>query len=445
MGDGERAVKRLLATLAMVLVAPAAAAADKRELPDYDGRGPAPTTAGDVAIWVPRVVLSPAYFVSEFVLRRPLGALIAGAERAGLPGLLYDFFTFGPDHKAGIVPTALVDFGFRPSVGVYAFWDDALARGNDLRLHASTWGTDWLAGGVADRIHLSRDPYDRVVVDVSGSRRPDYAFFGIGPSTRETDLVRYGASQLESSVGVDERLWRASSLHAKVALRSVDFHRGELGRDAVLDDAIAAGTLPSPPAFDRGYTAVVSGVRAALDSRRPRPASGSGVRVEIEGTEGADMRRSASWVTYGGSLGGFLDLNERGRVVSLSVTARFADPLGHGDVPFTELVTLGGSTMRGFYPGRLYDRSAAVASLAYRWPIWIWLDGAMRFEVGNVFGEHLRDFKPGLLRFSGAVGLESVGSPDNSLQILFGVGSETFESGGKIDSFRLVIGTTHGF
>jgi hypothetical protein len=28
--------------------------------------------------------------------------------------------------------------------------------------------------------------------------------------------------------------------------------------------------------------------------------------------------------------------------------------------------------------------------------------------------------------------------------MLFGVGSETFESGGKVDAFRFVIGTTNG-
>ncbi len=36
-------------------------------------------------------------------------------------------------------------------------------------------------------------------------------------------------------------------------------------------------------------------------------------------------------------------------------------------------------------------------------PIWVWLDGSLEAAVGNVFGEHLEDFKPSLLRFSGAL------------------------------------------
>jgi hypothetical protein len=66
-------------------------------------------------------------------------------------------------------------------------------------------------------------------------------------------------------------------------------------------------------------------------------------------------------------------------------------------------------------------------------------------EVGNVFGAHLDGFRLERLRWSGALGVESVGTPDNSFELMVGAGSETFESGGKIDSFRFVFGTTSGF
>ncbi|HTA89122.1 MAG TPA: hypothetical protein VK745_06090, partial [Polyangiaceae bacterium] len=122
----------------------------KRSLPNYDGRKPEPTSFGDIALWIPRVLLSPFYLVAEFGLREPLGLAIPAAERAGVPQTLYDFFLFGPDHRAGFIPIAFVDFGFRPSVGVYAFWDDAFARGQDLRVHGSTSGSDWLAGTLTD-------------------------------------------------------------------------------------------------------------------------------------------------------------------------------------------------------------------------------------------------------------------------------------------------------
>jgi outer membrane protein assembly factor BamA len=154
----------------------------------------------------------------------------------------------------------------------------------------------------------------------------------------------------------------------------------------------------------------------------------------------------SGWLRYGGTAGAFYDVNGHGRVVSLSVATLFADPIGREPIPFTELVTLGGSgPMRGFFPGRLYDRSAIVATAHYRWPIWVWLDGSLQAAVGNVFGEHLQDFKPSLLRFSGAIGIESIGAPDSSFELLFGLGSETFEHGGQVDSLRITFGTNRGF
>jgi hypothetical protein len=100
---------------------------------------------------------------------------------------------------------------------------------------------------------------------------------------------------------------------------------------------------------------------------------------------------------------------------------------------------------RGFFPGRLTDRSATVATLAYQWPIWTWLDGSIQAAVGNVFGPHLRGFAPSDLRFSGVIGFESSDSRDSSFELLVGFGTETFGEGARADSIRLVVGTNRGF
>jgi hypothetical protein len=435
-------------TCALVLAFGCQALADppKRPLPDYGGRGPEPTTPGDVALWVPRIVLSPLYFTTEYVIRRPLGAIIAGAERARVPTLLYDFFTFGPEHKAGFAPIAFVDLGFNPDVGLYLFWDDALFTGNDLRLHAAAWNSDWLAGSFTERIHFHRD--DRFIFKFSAIRRPDYTFYGIGPSTLESNRSRYGKDLIDGGALVDFALWRASRLSAGLGLRSVSLYHGRYGEDPSVEQAAAANVFPLPFGFGRGYTSEYNRLRFALDTRTPGVAPGTGLRVELEGEQGSDVKRSpgSGWLRYSATAGGFLDLNDHGRVISLSVSALFADPLGNDPIPFTELVSLGGDApMRGFYPGRLVGRSAVVAVARYRWPIAPWLDGSMRAEVGDVFGVHLMDFQPGLLRFSAALGIENVGSPDGSFEALVGFGTETFDHGTQVDSVRLVLGTNRGF
>ena len=422
------------------------AAPEKRELPDYDGRGGEPKTPGDVALWVPRTALAPLWLVAEYGLRRPLGAMIADAERAHVPEALYNFFFFGPDHKAGFAPVAFVDFGFNPSFGLYAFWDDAFFKGHDLRFHGSAWGDEWLAGIVTESFRFRHD--DMLTLRLAGIRRPDLVFFGIGPDTRQSMISRFGEDRFEASALVELPLWRASRVEASVAVRSVDLHHGHYARDPSLEQEAATGAFAIPYGFDRGYTAQASRLYGALDTRLPRPAPGSGFCVELEAEEGADVRRSpgSAWLRYGATAGAFLDLNGRNRVLSISATTRFADALGQSPIPFPELVSLGGvGPMRGYYPGRLVDRSAIAAMVEYRWPIWVWLDGSVQAATGNVFGSHLDGFEASRLRLSGAVGIESVGSGDGSFELLIGVGTETFDQNAKLDSVRIALGTNRGF
>jgi hypothetical protein len=451
-----RSSKLAPATVAATVLAafmthgPSAHAADppKRPLPDYGNRGPRPTTAGDVVKVVVRAAVSPLYFVSEFVIRRPLEAVIPLAERSNIPKELYDFFLFGPDHKAGIVPTFLADFGLRPSVGLYGFWTDAGVEKHDVVVHGSTWGPDWLAGGVTDRVRFSKNSSDNESLTLSGDTRPDRPFYGIGPRSLQANESRYGETRVGLEESIDRHLVPSVLLHASIGGRSLDFTHGQnLYGDPTLDQSIASGALPSPPGYLHDYTLFVSTLRMVVDTRGQKGASGSGVRLELGGQHSADLRGDephASWMKYGGSLTGSVDLNGHHRVLSLSAMTEFVDPMTHETtIPFPELVSLGGTApMRAFLVGRMLDRSAFVTTLEYRWPVWAVLDGTMKAEFGNVFDTHLDDFKPALLRFSGSIGLQTSGVSDNPLQVIFGVGSETFEQGGRIDSFRLFIGTT---
>lgn len=443
-----RALGALLGVLLGALVAAPARAAEpppKRQVPDYDGRGEEPTTFGDVALWVPRTLAAPFYLLHEYALRRPLGALVSWAERSNLPKALYDFFTFGPDHSAGFAPVGFIDFGFNPSVGVYVFWNDAFAKNNDLRLHATTWGENWLAGVVTDRVHL--DDKKTVSFRFAGLKRPDFRFHGLGPDSRDEARSRYGRDSLDGSVGFDMRLWRTSRIETIAGLEGNWFYDGKFGDDPGILAGVARDLYPLPDGFVKGYTAVYSGVRLALDTRKPGNESGTGIRVELEERQGSNVRGGGGgFIRYGAGVGAFVDVNDKGRVLSANLTTQFVDPIGSDPVPFTELVTVGGDgPMRGFLPGRLVGRSSAVATFRYRWPVWIGLDGALEASFGNVFDERLSGFSPKKLRFSTAIGFETVGSPDSAFQLLAGIGTETFEQGTRVDSFRLVIGTNRGF
>jgi hypothetical protein len=421
------------------------AAAKKRVAPDYDGRGTESAAASDAALWTARVIFFPMYVVSEYVIRRPLGKGIASAERAHLPETIYDFFMLTPDRKMGWVPTFFVDFGFKPSVGIYYFWNDAFTKGNDLRVHAATWGTDWLAVSIIDRIHLA--PTRSLTLQTTGIRRPDYRFYGEGPSAPEQNRSRYGADRAEVSGVYTLGLGGMSQLEAGCGLRHVRFHQPDSDHVSVSTRA-AEGTFALPAAFDTGYDAGFSRARLRVDSRVAQAsASQSGVRLDLDAEQGSSSGANPrGWLRYGAIAGGFLDLNDRSRVVGLSVAAEFSDPLTTNAVPFTELVQLGGSElMRGFLPGRLFGRSALASTLSYRWPVWVWLDGTIQLAVGNVYGPHLEGMRPGLLRLSTAIGLQTAGASDNPVQLLVGFGTETFDRGAQINTLRVALGTSRGF
>jgi hypothetical protein len=427
-------------------LAPAGPPTPPRELPDYDGRPPAATTPGEAALWVPRVVLFPLHVVSEYVLRRALGALTIAAERGEWIKTLTDVFTWGPTNNIGVVPTALLDFGFRTSVGVYAFYDDFLVKKNALRLHAAFGGTDWLRLTIADRIPIAKN----TTLNVRGeaSRRPDFFFFGLGPTSRRVDRARYGADWIDGSATLHSVVRRGVTVDAFMGIKTARFYDEHCCGDLTVRERAASPAYPLPAAYDAGYTGFRSGGKIAFDTRRPRPEPGGGVRVEASGSFGADLRdpQASAWVKYGGAIGGFIDLTGHNHVLSLQLTALFVDPLRDAPVPFIELVALGGNNaMAGFREGRLLGRSAAVATVEYRYPIWAFLDGDAQLALGNVFDRHLDGLEPKNLRLSFDFGVRAVSERDHSFSILVGAGTETFGQGTRLNEARLLIGGTTGF
>lgn len=426
---------------------PEKARAIKRPLPDYDGR-PEPTTAGDVLLWVPRLVVSPLYLTSEYLIRKPLGGLIIGVENNRVVQKALYVFTFAGASKIGFVPTFLVDFGFLPSVGVYFFWDDALVPHNHVRVHFGTWGIDWLKIGVTDRYDVGENA--SAAMRFSYSRRMDNLFFGLGPDSNEDLKSRYGATTVDVGPNYEMKVAPTLMMRTAVGFRDTSFSEGTCCLNLPVQQRIRAGQLAEPPRLADGYTAGYQRAELAFDTRSKRPAPQSGIRIAADGEPAFDVSRRAgnSWLRYGGTAGAFWDVTGKARVLSLSASARFVDPMqGEGtQIPFTELVTLGGDgLMRGFLPGRLIDRSAAVATLAYQWPIWVFLDGSLQASVGNVFGAGLKDFETKKLRLSTGFGFRTNNSPDHQFEVLAGFGTNTFENGAAITSFRLAVGATRGF
>jgi hypothetical protein len=435
---------------------------DRRQPPDYSGR-PEPTSVGEVALWVPRVVLFPLYLVSEYLVRRPLGWLASTAEREHWPTLVLDFLTFGEDRQGGIVPTGMIDYGMRPSIGVYAFWDDFIARGNDLRFRAAYGGSRLYQLRLSDRLALGTGKLSLTGVYDS---RPDNVFHGIGDNGIER-RSRYFLSTARAVVAYAFPWVRSSHARVSGGLREVSLDGdGHCCEDPSVNEQVRAGVFEAPPGMDQVFDVLDQNAELVLDSRWPRAPEhlelasdyvtppGTGVRLALRGgaseltgqTLAPRTALADAWVHYGASLGGYLDVTGEQRAVSATVIVDFADPLGQGDVPLTDLISLGGERpLRGFLANQFVNRSAAALRLEYRWPVAVWLDGSLQYEAGNVFGKGLSGFELASLRSSFGLGLAMLGSQDHTFQALVAFGTEPYDAGARIDSFRFALGTTAGF
>lgn len=414
----------------------------KRALPDYDGRGAPDADADHWALWIPRVVLAPLYVVNEYVLRWPLGALVSRAERDRWINTLAELFSFGPNRQFMLIPTAVYDFGFRPSAGVRFTADHLIVRNHDVIAHVATGGTDWLIASIRDRYRWNH-ARTAVATHFDLVRRPDLIFRGVGPNASDGKGARYGLQKLDAGAGFTHRAG-GTQIVAAAGVRRMAFRSAECC-EPTLDDAIRTGALEPPPGYGTSYTVAYQSLSLAADTRDPRPAPGTGARISTYATTSFDPGHDRSWIRYGGALGGAVDLTGKQRTMRLQVAAAFVDPMQGNVVPFTELLTMDEQTlMQGFPGGWMVGRSTIAAELGYSWPVAFLLDGNARVSVGNAFGARLDGLAADQLRLSADVGVTTIGARDSGFELIFGVGTSTFERGAGIDSVRFAVGSRRG-
>jgi hypothetical protein len=415
----------------------------KRDLPDYDSRGNRDADAGSWALWIPRVALSPVYAVNELALRRPLRWAVSRAENKRWVQSISDLFQFGTDGKNVILPTALVDFGLLPSIGLYVGLEDVGEPDNAMRFHAATGGEHWLSATALDRYRYD-DGAGTIAARVEFSRRPDYIFLGTGPDVTRATLARYGLQRSEASASLSRRFTRVSGFTFSAGVRDMSYRAGTCCGAESLETRIANGSLAMPAGYPSAYAVAFQHTELMVDSRSPRPASATGGFLRLHGGSATDITHGNTWISYGAMGGIAFDLTGHQRTLTLTTHVDLVDPV-QGIVPFNELAQLGNDQMAGFVLGWMNGRSTFVTEASYRWPVWMWLDGQLRIAAGNAFDEHLSGLELQKLRLSADVGVTSLGSRDAAFEILFGLGSETIEQGAHITSARFSIGTRRGF
>jgi len=424
--------------LVAALLAGSSYAEPKREVPDYDGRGNPDSDRESWALWIPRAILWPFYAFHEYLIRRPIGAVMSHAEREHWGNSASSLFAFGPNNKHTLYPIARFDVGLLPSVGAHYNADDLFVDDNTVNLDVATWGKPRIVAAIADRYAL--DPDDRVEARFAFRRAEDNVFVGIGPDVKAATRSRYGTQNIEGSAAYRRRLFFSESgIEVRGGVHRMSFVDRTCCGDPSVLDRVAVGSLMLPPGYGETYRAGFASLDLTLDSRDSKP--GSGAFLHAFTRPSLELGAHRAWGQYGGEVGGSVDLTGHQRILTAQLAARFADALWGGEVPLPELATVDDEIMPGFLPGWLTGGSIAVAQLDYTWPVWSGIDGETRVAVGNAFADHLAGLRVGRLRWSWDFALSTNPARDRGLELRFGLGSETFDQGAEITSVRFAIGT----
>ncbi len=408
------------------------------EAPDADGR---PADEGAGLLWVPRIVFAPLYAFNEYVIRRPVGWLVTTAEKNRWPTFFIDLFTFDEERQVGLVPTAIFDFGFRPSFGFYFFANDAFVKGHEIRLRGAFGGPDWYQLDYTERWRTWEN--GEVEYGFRFLKRPDWQFNGLGPDTLDEARVRFGRRIVSGHAAVRQAFLQHFDFELRAGAEENSFALGEsVYGDPSLADSVALGILEQPSGAE-GYFVLKARGELNLDTRRDLRKNGTGLSARLYSVYAVDLNDASrrAWITNGGGLSGHLDVG-RNRILTLGGVAANATRIGDAGVPFVELPESGRAvfSLGGFRPGRLVGESLAAVTLEWRWEVWALVDGRLFAQIGNVFRQDFEGFGPERARLSYGLGLSSVLDPDSNFNVLFAVGHQTFQQGADPEAIRFLVG-----
>lgn len=427
---------------------------EKRDVPNYDGRPPPPTDAGDIVRWGPKVVLYPVWFVVEYGLRIPIVWTVTRVEENYITDRIFDFITWD-DGRAYFLPNLGIDFGVRTNLGFVFNWTEVVPR-NDVSVSFLAGLNDyWSASFKLDQ-KFFRDEEAWLRWKASYDRKPDSVYFSVSdptaPCEAEDKGCRFRKAIAEASLGLVGWENFLNTVTFDTTFRHARFSN-ENSDGPVLTDEQQAGI----PGFDDGYQIIEPRLSFALDTRDEdlNFSLGTGIRFEGDTAFAIDVNDPDSrWFRAGGELIGYWDVGY-GQVLGSSVyyegLVNVSQQLEGTDerppVPFYELPYMGGDDqMRGFLERRLIGHNALAYKFEYTYPISWGIDATMFTSIGNTF-EEWREWNIAKNYLVYGLALRLANNRVSSFEALIGWGSNRLDSDEfePFEQFRCSIGMHRGF
>jgi hypothetical protein len=422
----------------------------KRPVPNYDGRHERPLSAGEVLVWIPRVLLFPIHATLEYGIRWPAVKLITFAEEDYLVARVRRAFTWRGG-RSGLLPTAFYEFGLKPSVGFYFFSEELWNDNHGFTAQAGYLYPSWFAGELVDTVEVLRDATGTIRTRVAFSFRPDRPFNGLGPDPSE-DSFYYRERRTDVGLTFISRIGRFDRISIGARYRNLAMSEGQEPSVDAPESPFVVGPGGVLPTFGGAYDLVGLDVEVELDSRGPRGVTwpGSGLRLELIGGYAFDpLDPNLQYLRYGGEAAAFWDITGLNHVLAARLYVRLLESLDDRALPVTERIMLGGvDHLRGFSRGRIRGDSALVASLDYRYPIWFSLDATLFVSTGNAFLGRFENVHVKRMVLCWGLGFRSIGTRRISFDLLVAFGTNQYQhwdEGFAVDNVRFVIGLNRGY
>jgi surface antigen Omp85-like protein len=393
------------------------AAAEEESAPAATSAPPpsaAPTTAGEVAkapppdpalgerpdgrlgalpkrSWriVPEILMFP-FRAIFWGLRYPIEAALRFEDRYHTFQRITDAITWSGGTR-GIRPAFYYSTIIIPEFGLTYF--DHATLGPDTRLQSTTTvgGANYVYTDLIVEPTRMSAPIG-VVLDVAFDRRGDLLYNGLGNHTySDAPTGRYLQNALESHAALRVRPVHGLSLFASFGVGLKRFGNGDrVGGDEGIIYSFDTTTIPG---FTEGTTFVRAATGVDIDSRATplRGQSGIVAHALFDYSHGIDANDKRSYERLSAMLGFPIAVWAQ-HMFFFSATTSLAWP-NDVDIPFSELPTLGGpNDLRGFRFLDFRDYSAFFVTAEYRWPVWMWVDAAVFFDYGGVFGKNYANF-----------------------------------------------------
>ena len=393
----------------------------------YDGRKPT-RSARPYLLAVPRLLLLPPRLL-VLGLGAGLKPVLEWNERRHVAERVIGALT-SDDGLVGVRPVFNYELGYQPSFGVLYFDDRG---GAEVRVSSAFGGPETILQSLHARAPLL---HERLALDFDASyrRRDDELFTGIGMS-RSAPFGRYEVNQIDTSATLRSRPLRPLGIDLGVAVGLRRFANGGSYGDRPIAEVYCARALDGRclgvvdeqqvPGFAAGTQFVRAVAAVHVDSRPEETGAGVIVDASAQYTHGLGADTS-SYLGLHGHVGTAFEI-WRHRALYIGVSLDDMIQFGSTPIPFSELIVLGGpEDLRGFQRGRFRNSSSMLATVEYRWPVWMWMDGSLFFDYGGVFAPGFRDFAVGDLRPDIGIGFRVHTSSKYVMRIqaAYGFGSE---------------------